>query len=113
MALTGPYRTKGATGPLLSIGYREAMQELAPQDLTGPLIKAARALARMSAAELANETTLGDRTIKRAEACKGRVTLTKANVQRIVEVFRQRGILFLKDEHGVGLRVLDPLRDLS
>jgi hypothetical protein len=74
--------------------------------LTGPLIRAARSLAGMTAGELSAATKLGLATIKRAEASRDATTLTAANADRIVRAFAERGVEFLDPKiDGQGVRV--------
>lgn len=83
-----------------------------PRDLTGELIKAARALTNLKVEELASDAMLGVATIKRAEAAGGRVTMTLANADRIVTALKGRGVELLPvDEAGEGLRLLKPSID--
>jgi hypothetical protein len=65
----------------------------------------------ISAAELAEETKLGLRTIRRAEQVHGPVSMTPVNVEAIVSVLKARGVEFLpedKDGAGVRLRLKPP-----
>jgi hypothetical protein len=73
--------------------------------LTGPLMKAGRALAGWTAEELSSATKLGLATIKRAEACPGATSLTAANADRVVEAFSARGVEFFADSQGLGVRL--------
>ncbi|MDQ0447818.1 transcriptional regulator [Methylobacterium aerolatum] len=76
--------------------------------LTGAQIRAARALNRWSAEDLAKAAKLGTATIKRAEAQDGPVTSTQANVAAIIRAFRDIGIDFIfEDNIGVGVRFRD------
>jgi hypothetical protein len=68
--------------------------------LTGGQIRAARALLKWSAADLARHCTLGVNTIRRAEV--GEVTsLTAANDTAIRRTFEAAGVEFI-DENGGG-----------
>lgn len=74
--------------------------------LTGAQLRAARGLLNLSAAELAEETKLGLRTIRRAEQAHGPVSMTPANVDAVVSVLKARGVEFLADEKkGIGVRL--------
>ena len=77
-----------------------------PRDLTGELIKAARALTNLKVEELASDAMLGVATIKRAEAAGGRVRMTLANADRVMVAFERRGVKFIPEgDEGIGLRV--------
>lgn len=73
--------------------------------LTGAQIRAARALIRWSAEELAERSKLGTATIKRAEAQDGPISSTQANVQSIINAFELAGVAFIYEDDG-GLGVL-------
>ena len=68
--------------------------------LTGAQIRAARALLRWSAEELANVSRLGVATIRRAEASDGIVTSTLANIQAILGAFETAGLEFIPENGG-------------
>lgn len=73
--------------------------------LTGAQVRAARALLRWSAEELAARSRLGTATIKRAEATDGPLKSTPANVQAIVNAFEMAGIeLIYENGGGAGVR---------
>ncbi|GEP07716.1 transcriptional regulator [Methylobacterium oxalidis] len=72
--------------------------------LTGAQIRAARALLRWSAEELASAAQLGVATIRRAEAKDGPVSATPVNVQAIRSALERAGIDFLP-ENGAGAGV--------
>lgn len=73
--------------------------------LTGAQVRAARALLRWSADELANHSRLGTATIKRAEANDGPVKSTPANVQAMISAFEKAGIeLIYENGGGAGVR---------
>jgi transcriptional regulator with XRE-family HTH domain len=70
--------------------------------LSGGQIRAARALLRWSAEELARRTSLGLNTIKRAEAKDGKTSLTEANEIAVRRAFETAGIEFTNgDQPGV------------
>ncbi len=72
--------------------------------LSGGQIRAARALLRWSAEELARRTSLGLNTIKRAEAKDGKTSLTEANEIAVQRAFEMAGIEFTNgDQPGVRL----------
>ena len=74
------------------------MKEVA---LSSAQIRAARALLRWSAADLARECALGANTIRRAEVAEGRTSLTAANVLAIRRALEAAGVEFI-DENGGG-----------
>ena len=67
----------------------------------GAQIRAARALFRWSAAELADASALGVETIRRAEVVDGETSLTAANDQAVRRALESAGVEFI-DENGGG-----------
>lgn len=88
------------------------MGESLDRGLTGATLRAARALAGISAAELARESQVGERTILRAESQDGPVAMRAANVLALISAFCRRGVVFVaEDQHGgVGIRLRSPPR---
>lgn len=82
--------------------------------LTGPQLRAARALLGLSGEELANETRLGLATIRRAEAEGGVVRLTRANALLLVATLERLGVQFLAADKvggpGVRMALREPRR---
>jgi transcriptional regulator with XRE-family HTH domain len=72
--------------------------------LSGGQIRAARALLRWRIEELAQRTSLGRNTIKRAEAKDGNTTLTAANELAIRHAFEAAGFEFTNGDQ-LGLRL--------
>jgi ribosome-binding protein aMBF1 (putative translation factor) len=72
--------------------------------LSGAQIRAARALLSWSAAELAQASSLGANTIRRAEVSDGDTSLTMANDQTIRRALEAAGVEFI-DENGGGVGV--------
>jgi ribosome-binding protein aMBF1 (putative translation factor) len=72
--------------------------------LSSAQIRAARALLRWSAADLAREAALGANTIRRAEVAEGRTSLTAANELAVRRAFEAAGVEFI-DENGGGVGV--------
>jgi ribosome-binding protein aMBF1 (putative translation factor) len=72
--------------------------------LSSAQIRAARALLRWSAADLAREAALGANTIRRAEVADGQTSLTKSNELAIRRAFELAGVEFI-DENGGGAGV--------
>ena len=72
--------------------------------LTGAQIRAARALLRWSAADLASASALGVNTVRRAEVADTGTSLTTANELAIRRVFEAAGVEFTNgDKPGVRL----------
>lgn len=74
--------------------------------LTGSVLRAARALIEISAADLAREAGVGERTILRAEKVDGPVTMRASNSAALVATLEARGVTFLaaNTTSGAGLR---------
>lgn len=71
------------------------------KQLSGAQIRAARALLRWSAEDLAREAALGLSTIKRAENLDGETLMTVANDLAVRRAIESAGIEFI-DENGGG-----------
>jgi hypothetical protein len=71
--------------------------------LSGPQIRAARALLRWSAEDLARAAALGVNTIRRAELAEDATSLTAANQLAIRRALEAAGVVFI-DENGEGGR---------
>jgi ribosome-binding protein aMBF1 (putative translation factor) len=67
-------------------------------------IRAARALLRWSAADLAREAALGANTVRRAEVAETATSLTAANEVAIRRALETGGVEFI-DENGGGAGV--------
>ncbi len=77
--------------------------------LSSAQIRAARALLRWSAADLAKESSVGVNTIRRAEVAEQQTTLTIANEQAIRRALEAAGVLFIdQNGGGPGVRLRDP-----
>ena len=72
-----------------------------PKPLTSAQIRAARALIRWSAEQLAKHTEVGVTTIRRAELTASVTKLTRVNDQAIRRVLEAAGVEFI-DENGGG-----------
>jgi len=72
-----------------------------PKRLTSEQIRAARALLRWSALDLADASAVAANTIRRAEVAEGATTLTTANDLAIRRALEQVGVEFI-DENGGG-----------
>lgn len=68
--------------------------------ITGEQIRAARALVRWTAQELANAASLGVATVRRAEANDGPVTMTAANANAIRTALESAGVVFIEENGG-------------
>jgi hypothetical protein len=76
--------------------------------LTGAQLRAARGLLGLTPAELAEETKLGERTVRRAEKENGVVRLTPVNEARLVSVLQELGVQFIAENGGgAGVRLID------
>lgn len=74
--------------------------------LTGGQLRAARALVRWSADDLAQRARVGVATVRRAEANDGPITLTAANAAAIRSALEAAGIIFVAENgEGPGVRL--------
>ena len=71
------------------------------KSLTSAQVRAARALIRWSADDLARETTLSVTTIRRAELTEGETSMTTANDLAVRRALETAGVEFI-DENGGG-----------
>ena len=69
--------------------------------ITSAQIRAARALLRWSAVDLAGESSVGVNTIRRAEVAENGTSLTAANELAIKRALEAAGVEFI-DENGGG-----------
>jgi hypothetical protein len=78
--------------------------------LTSAQIRAARALIRWTAEDLARETALGVTTIRRAELTDRETSLTQANDRAIRYALEKAGVEFIDHNvgGGPGVRLLNP-----
>lgn len=76
------------------------MRRLSDSELTGPLLRAGRALTELSVDEIATRSRLGVATIKRAEALSGPTRMTRANCQALMDAYAEAGLTFCGDEQG-------------
>jgi len=77
---------------------------MATKPLKSSQIRAARALLRWSAEDLARVAALGLATIRRAEGAEHNTSMTMANDLAVRRAFESAGIEFI-DENGGGLGV--------
>lgn len=78
--------------------------------ITGPQMKAARALLAIDQRELARLSSLSLPTIQRMEACKGTVRGTVESLVKVVEALQQAGVELIGEgaesvAHGRGVRL--------
>nr|WP_249142187.1 transcriptional regulator [Bradyrhizobium diazoefficiens] len=74
-------------------------------------IRAARALLRWSAEELAQASALGSNTVRRAEVSQGATSLTAANDSAIRKALEDAGVEFIDENGGgAGVRLRKPSR---
>ena len=79
---------------------------MSSKPLTSAQIRAARALIRWSAQELATKTEVGVTTIRRAELTARATKLTRVNDQAIRRVLEAAGVEFVDaDGGGPGVRL--------
>ncbi len=72
-------------------------------------IRAARALLRWSAAELAIRSGLSERTLQRMEAAEGVPAGLSKNLELVQGTLEDAGIIFIdEDELGPGVRLREP-----
>jgi hypothetical protein len=77
--------------------------------LTGAQIRAARALIRWSAEDLAHSSAVGLTTIRRAELTEARTSLTAANDLAIRRALEAAGVEFIAENGGgAGVRLCKP-----
>jgi len=86
---------------------KSATRKLAP--VVSAQIRAARALLRWSAEDLALASAVGLTTIRRAELTERQTSLTAANDLAIRHALEAAGVVFIeKNGGGVGVRLRDP-----
>ena len=83
------------------ISYDAPSVKMKQRPLTSPQIRAARALLRWRAQDLARESAVGVATIRRAELADGQTSMTTANNAAVRRAFELAGIEFI-DENGGG-----------
>lgn len=80
------------------------------EPLTSAQIRAARALLRWSARELANESSVGVTTIRRAELTESETSLTAANNLALRRSLEAAGVEFIDENGGgPGVRLRKPI----
>ncbi len=87
---------------------------MAPKLLTSAQIRAARALIRWSAEELARKTALSVATIRRAELTEDQTSMTAANDSAVRRALEAAGVEFIDGNGGgPGVRLRAPARPIS
>jgi transcriptional regulator with XRE-family HTH domain len=76
------------------------LSTMSPRPLTSAQIRAARALIRWSALELAERSSVGVTTIRRAELTDSETKLTRVNDQAIRRTLEAAGVEFIDAEGG-------------
>ena len=79
--------------------------------LTGPQIRAGRALLRWRAQDLARESAVSIATIKRGELAAGETSMTVANDLAVRRALEAAGVEFIDENGGgPGVRLRKPVR---
>jgi transcriptional regulator with XRE-family HTH domain len=73
-----------------------------PKMLVSAQIRAARALLRWSAEDLARESSLGVTTIRRAELTEQETSLTVVNDLAVRRALEAAGVMFIDENGGAG-----------
>jgi hypothetical protein len=115
MAILLAYNAQNGRAPIWAflphVGWEVKMKT---HSLSGAQIRAARALLKWSAVDLARQSSLGVNTIRRAEISDSETSLTAANELAILRAFQAAGVEFI-DENGGGpgvrLRKRQPQKD--
>ena len=82
--------------------------------LTSAQIRAARALLRWSAVDLAEASSVAANTIRRAEVAEGQTTLTTPNDLAIRRALETAGVDFIDENGGgAGVRLKKPGRTMT
>ena len=82
--------------------------------LTSAQIRAARALIRWSAEDLARQSAVSLRTIRRAELAEGDTSMTSPNDLAIRRALKSAGVEFIDENGGgPGVRLRKALREKS
>jgi hypothetical protein len=77
-----------------------------PTHLTGPQLRAARAMVRLKLQEVADRAEVHVLTVQRAEYSEGRVVINGDSAARIVRALQKAGVEFLapRGDKGPGIR---------
>src|SRR4051812_5099685 len=92
------------------VKYKKVNMKL--KSLTSAQIRAARALVRWSAEDLARESALGVTTIRRAELTEDETSMTAANDLTVRRALEAAGVIFIdEDDQGPGVRLRKSSKD--
>lgn len=76
------------------------------KNITSGQVRAARALLKLNAQELADMASLGVATVRRAELAEGKLGMTDANELAVRRALEQAGIIFIESNgEGPGVRL--------
>ena len=82
-----------------------------PKPLTSAQIRAARALIRWRAEDLARQSSVGVATIRRAELMDGETSMTAPNDQAVRRALEAAGVEFIDENGGgPGVRLRKPIQ---
>src|SRR6266487_7064108 len=96
----------GLEVPYGDSGVKASSSRMAVKGLISSQIRAARALLRWSAEDLARESALGLNTIKRAELAEDKTSLTVANDLAVRRALEAAGVEFIdENDGGPGVRL--------
>jgi hypothetical protein len=91
---------------IVRVSYKSSSDNRQTRPLTSGQIRAARALLRWRAEDLARESSVGLATIRRAELAHDATSLTAANDLVLRRTFEAAGIEFINENGGgPGLRL--------
>jgi transcriptional regulator with XRE-family HTH domain len=103
------YESPRLPSDLTHVGY--SLDKAGAPRLSGPQIRAARALLRWSAADLAEASSLGVNTIRRAEVADEGTALTAANELAVRRALEVAGVVFIPENGGgLGVRLRERLK---
>ena len=84
------------------------------QKITSSQMRAARALLRWSALDLAKASKVGVATIRRVEVVDGEISVTLANEAALRQALEAAGVEFIDDNGGgPGVRLRKPVKGKS
>src|SRR5712692_1275647 len=86
---------------IVLLSYASGIVNMKPRPLTSAQIRAARALLRWRAQDLARESSVGVATIHRAELADSKTSMTVANDLAVRRTFEAAGVEFI-DGNGAG-----------
>jgi transcriptional regulator with XRE-family HTH domain len=93
---------------------RYAKVKMKSDSLTSAQIRAARALVRWRAEDLARESSVGVATIRRAELAERETSMTAANDLAVRRALEVAGVEFIDENGGgAGVRLRKPAKEKS